>query len=45
MNYKQNEKINQVKESTLVVGIDIGSTTQYAWAFDCLYVQQQQRRF
>ena len=23
MNYKQNEKINQVKESTLVVGIDI----------------------
>ena len=29
MNYKQNEKINQVKESTLVVGIDIGSTTQY----------------
>ncbi len=32
MNYKQNEKINQVKESTLVVGIDIGSTTQYARA-------------
>ena len=32
--YKQNEKINQVKESTLVVGIDIGSTTQYARAFD-----------
>ena len=50
MNYKQNEKINQVKESTLVVGIDIGSTTQYARAFDwrtrkSLYVQQQQRRF
>ena len=34
MNYKQNEKINQVKESTLVVGIDIGSTTHYARAFD-----------
>ena len=34
MNCKQNEKINQVKESTLVVGIDIGSTTQYARAFD-----------
>src|SRR5574344_1969707 len=34
MNYQQNEKINQVKESTLVVGIDIGSTTQYARAFD-----------
>ena len=29
MNCKQNEKINQVKESTLVVGIDIGSTTHY----------------
>ena len=34
MNYKQNQKINQVKESTLVVGIDIGSSTQYARAFD-----------
>ena len=34
MNYKQNQKINQVKESTLVVGIDIGSTTHYARAFD-----------
>lgn len=30
MNYKQNQKINQVKESTLVIGIDIESTTQYA---------------
>lgn len=34
MNCKQNQKINQVKESTLVVEIDIGSTTQYARAFD-----------
>lgn len=34
MNYKQNEKINQVKESTLIVGVDIGSTTQYVRAFD-----------
>lgn len=34
MNCKQNQKINQVKESTLVVGIDIGSTTHYARAFD-----------
>ena len=34
MNYTQNERINQVKESTLVIGIDIGSTTQYARAFD-----------
>lgn len=34
MNCKQNQKINQVKESTLAVGIDIGSTMQYARAFD-----------
>lgn len=34
MNCKQNQKINQVKDTTLVVGIDIGSTTQYARAFD-----------
>lgn len=34
MHCKQNDKINQVKESTLVVGIDIGSTTHYARAFD-----------
>lgn len=34
MNCKQNQRINQVKDSTLVVGIDIGSTTQYARAFD-----------
>ena len=34
MNYKQNDKINQVKESTFVVGIDIGSAKQYARAFD-----------
>lgn len=34
MNYKKNEKINQVKELTLVGRIDIGSTMQYARAFD-----------
>ena len=34
MNCKQNQRINQVKESTLVVGIDIGSTTHYARTFD-----------
>lgn len=34
MNYNQNEKINQVKESTLVVGIDIGSSIHYARAFE-----------
>lgn len=30
----QNEKINQVTEKTLVVGIDIGSKTHYARAFN-----------
>ena len=34
MNYRQNTKIEQVKESTLVIGVDIGSETHYARAFD-----------
>jgi transposase len=34
MNYTQNEKINQVTESSLVIGIDIASEVQYARAFD-----------
>lgn len=34
MNYTQNEKIEQVTDSTLVVGVDIGSQTHYARAFD-----------
>lgn len=34
MNYTQNQKIKQVTETTLVVGVDIGSTTHYARAFD-----------
>ena len=34
MNCNQNEKISQVKFTTLVVGIDIGSTTHYARAFN-----------
>lgn len=34
MNCKQNQKINQVEETSLVVGIDIGSTYHYARAFD-----------
>jgi transposase len=34
MNSKQNRKINQVTEDTLVVGIDIGSEWHYARAFD-----------
>ncbi len=34
MNYTQNEKIEQVTDSTLVVGVDIGSQLHYARAFD-----------
>ena len=34
MNYTQNEKIEQVTDSTIVVGVDIGSRIHYARAFD-----------
>lgn len=34
MHYTQNEKISQVTDTTLVVGIDISSETHYARAFD-----------
>lgn len=34
MNYTQNEKIMQVSEQTLVVGVDIGSETNFARAFN-----------
>ena len=34
MNCTQNEKISQVTEKTLVIGIDIASETHYARAFD-----------
>ena len=34
MNYTQNEKIAQVTDSTIVVGVDIGSQIHYARAFD-----------
>jgi len=34
MNYTQNEKIAQVTETTLVLGIDVGSEFHYARAFD-----------
>lgn len=35
MKRTQNEKILQIKNETLVVGIDIGKETHYARAFDC----------
>ena len=34
MNYTQNSKIAQVTESTLVVGVDIGSEMNFARAFN-----------
>ena len=34
MNSTQNKKLEQVKSTTLIVGIDIGSETHYARAFD-----------
>jgi transposase len=34
MKRTQNEKILQIKNETLVVGIDIGKETHYARAFD-----------
>ena len=34
MNSTQNDKISQIPENTMVVGIDIGCFTHYARAFD-----------
>ena len=34
MNSTQNKKLEQVKSATLIIGIDIGSETHYARAFD-----------
>ena len=34
MNYTQNDKIEQVTDTTLVIGVDIGSQIHYARAFD-----------
>lgn len=34
MNHTQNERINQVQEETIIIGIDIASEVHYARAFD-----------
>ena len=34
MNYTQNQKISQVTEATLIVGVDIGSETNFAHVFN-----------
>lgn len=35
MKYTQNEKILQIKDETLIIGVDVASETHYARAFDC----------
>ena len=45
MNYTQNNKIRQVTEETLVVGIDIGSDLNYARAFDWRGIELSKRVF
>lgn len=45
MNYTQNAKIEQVTETTLVIGVDIGSQTHYARAFDYRGVELTRKVF
>ena len=45
MNYTQNNKIAQVSESTLVIGVDIGSEWHYARAFDWRGVELTRKVF
>ena len=45
MNYTQNRKIAQVTETTLVVGVDIGSQWHYARAFDWRGIEITKKAF
>lgn len=45
MNYTQNRKIAQVTETTLVVGVDIGSQYHYARAFDWRGIEITRKAF
>ena len=45
MNYPQNRKIMQVTETTLVVGVDIGSQWHYARAFDWREIELTRKVF
>ena len=45
MNYTQNNKIAQVSESTLVIGVDIGSEWNFARAFDWRGVELTRKVF
>jgi len=41
MKYTQNEKILQIKETTLIVRIDVGSEKHYARAFNFMDVEYE----
>lgn len=45
MNYTQNSKIEQVKDTTLVIGIDISSETHYTRAFDWMGRERTKKVF
>ena len=45
MNYTQNKKIEQVSESTIAVGVDIGSELNFARAFDWRGVELTKKVF
>ena len=45
MNYTQNQKISQVTETTLIVGVDIGSETNFARAFNWRGQEQSKKVF
>lgn len=40
MNFTQNQRINQVSEQTLVIGVDIASEINYAIAFNWRDLEQ-----
>jgi len=45
MNYTQNEKLLQVGEGNLIVGIDVGSSKHYARAFDWRGIEYSKKAF
>ena len=45
MHYTQNQKLEQVTEKTLVIGVDIGSENHYARAFNYRGIEYSQKAF
>ena len=45
MKYTQNEKLLQVGERNLIVGIDVGSSKHYARAFDWRGIEYSKKAF